>query len=407
MALGLMATGLSQAKTTIRWIDWGGEPQIKANEKIKAAFEAKYPDIEVKLEFTNPSGDTWIDKLTTQMVGGVAPDVITAWTETYRAWAEKGQFLDLTPYVEKNMDPEVVNDLHPSVMHALSLNGVQYGMPKYVTPMAIVYNKDAFGEAGLSNPTGDWDWSEFLGDAKKLTKGESSGFIERFGFAMTDQIDRHVMWVRQNDGRIEAENGKMAMDSPEAIEAVQFMRDMRWKHHVVPKPSDMAGLGTPQTFLNGLAAMEDSGSWILPWYRDAADFEWDVTDMPHNKQRFTMHTVDGYSIWKGSEHPDAAFKLIQFLMSAEAQRILMADSGMAPARKSIGYEFAGEFPNYNAEVFVDAMQYAGPQPFFKNMGEVMEYYTPAMEKILELNDGDTAEILRDLTQKVNEEILAQ
>lgn len=403
LSVGAMHVGATE-KIVIRWQDWGDKTQMACNEAVKAAFEAKYPNIEVQLEYT--SGDDWIEKTTAQMVAGVAPDVITGWMEPFQNWAQKGQFLDLNSYIEMYMSDEEVADFWPSLWNAFNLNGKQWALPKYVSAMALYYNQDAFDEVGLPYPQYDtWTWDTFLTAAKKLTKVNASGNITRWAFVdYWTQLDRICSWIWQNGGRVRrsASDPTVVIDEPAAVEALQFAHDLIWKYKVAPNTGQMAGAGPETMFINQQVAMIRDGSWSLPWYSDQAKFRWDVAHFAKGKERATMHTIDGYAVYKKTKHPREAFLLARFAASTmEGQIPLMKNVAMPSGRKSISEQFVSMWPEKNARVFLDAMEYARVQPLFPQMGAVMEVLTPALERAITLNKEPVDEAMKKAAAEIN------
>ncbi len=70
--------------------------------------------------------------------------------------------------------------------------GSIYAMPLYVDTLALYYNKDLFGSAGIALPPKTWN--DFLDDVKKLTAYDTSRNITRSGAAMgtADNINRSM-----------------------------------------------------------------------------------------------------------------------------------------------------------------------------------------------------------------------
>ena len=57
-----------------------------------------------------------------------------------------------------------------------TVDGKVYGVPALVDNLAVVYNKDLFAKAGLTEPGPDWTWDELVADAKALTDAGDKQF---------------------------------------------------------------------------------------------------------------------------------------------------------------------------------------------------------------------------------------
>ncbi len=146
-------------------------------EKVIAAFERRNPHI--KVHYQPLTGD-WVEKLTTELIVGTAPDVFEMWGDFAVNWAENGLLLDLQPYVDRDFDADYIRGFYPGQWEATVLvagpnAGMRYGIPRYTNSTIIFYNKDAFDQAGLPTPhqleqEGRWTWDTFLESAKRVMR---------------------------------------------------------------------------------------------------------------------------------------------------------------------------------------------------------------------------------------------
>lgn len=74
LSAGLVVSGTAKAAVTLRVTTWGGVAEQNTYNQIVKKFEAKNPDIKVKVEVL-PWPEYW-SRLTVQLVGGIAPDVM-------------------------------------------------------------------------------------------------------------------------------------------------------------------------------------------------------------------------------------------------------------------------------------------------------------------------------------------
>jgi raffinose/stachyose/melibiose transport system substrate-binding protein len=140
---------------------------------------------EVQIEFLpyiaqSPEYDAWF---VTQFKAGNAPDVGNQLFSEVNRNANKGWFLDLTPYLDRP-NPYVDGNAHwrdiflPGVVQTgTAPDGKIYVLPTGITGTAIYYNKDIFRKAGVSVPQ---TWKEFIEVQRKI---KEAGFIP-FAFNM-------------------------------------------------------------------------------------------------------------------------------------------------------------------------------------------------------------------------------
>ena len=85
----------------MRFLWWGSQRRNDLTLDAISVFEEKNPDIKISPEYT--SYETYFDKLTTQVAGGNAPDIIQmdlAWMD---AFTQDEVLLNLDPYIERDV----------------------------------------------------------------------------------------------------------------------------------------------------------------------------------------------------------------------------------------------------------------------------------------------------------------
>jgi ABC-type glycerol-3-phosphate transport system substrate-binding protein len=122
------------------------------------------------------------------------------------------------------------------------------------------------------------------------------------------------------------------MDSPEAIEGLQFFYDLVNIHKVSPEPKNIL----PYTFVNQHSAMEWGGhteNWV--GMRKNAKFRWDVALLPQHpsNNRGSERVAVGVGINKNSPHRALAWKFIKHISSYQSHRKLCA-AGSSTAMSS-------------------------------------------------------------------------
>jgi len=84
-----------------------------------------------------------------------------------------------------------------------------------------------------------------------------------------------------------------------------------WDDQVMATPLNVQNMSTRQAFINGRVAMVEDGSWALKDILAGANFRVGVTLFPAGPvRRVTLATTDGFGIYAGTKHPDAAWELL-------------------------------------------------------------------------------------------------
>jgi multiple sugar transport system substrate-binding protein len=289
----------------------------------------KNPDIKVELLYI-PSD--YSQKVQTMIAGGTAPDVIQL-SEDVHSYSSKGQVISLNDFVSNDgLDLKVRYGETGGLTTAYSMDGNLYAMPDRGGALILYYNKDMFDAAGVSYPTKDWTWVEFLDATQKLTVREGDT-VTQYGFAAGGWWPWWMSFIYMNGGAVLDASGQPVVNSPETVEAIQFYNDLVYKYQVAPSPEDYANLGTNSPdplFAQGKVAMSTTGFWGIGGLKDAT-FNWDIAPLFKNKNNATVVFGSGLAISKDCKNPEAAWKLIEFLTSEEGQAPIIEFKQDAPA----------------------------------------------------------------------------
>jgi len=196
-----------------------------------ARFEAANPGIKcVPVPFTYTTRQDFFIKQASR----TAPDVLDVWATECPMLADNGWIVPLDDYLAAW---DKIDWINPSAFDSFRYKGQIYGVPLAGYIKHIIYNKRMFAEKNVPEPSLDWTWDDFIDAAVKLTDKDKgiAGFVPMTkggegGWTLTD-------FIYQAGGEIMVyEDGKYTavFDSPEAVAAVQFMKDMRWKYDVLP-----------------------------------------------------------------------------------------------------------------------------------------------------------------------------
>lgn len=317
-ALSVFLTGCSSKSdsassdskdVTLRILTWNNNPEgTKLESKIFEEFEKENPGIKVKPVFA--PYDKYNDKFLTMSAGGDQPDLVWLQPSAMGQFVSKGILMDLS---DKQMNED---EYLPNVLELGQVDGKQYALIRDASTTMIGYNKDMFDAAGVPYPKDDWTWGDFLDAAKKLTKVENGKTVQ-FGIEnfYLDQL------LTSNGGGLVSQDGKeVIIDSPESIEAAKFARDLINKYHVQPTSAQSQGM--TNLFMTGKAAMKMTGPWDWAEYAKNVDFEWDIVPIPAGKAgNISAAAYLPIGIGESAEHPEEAYKLLQFLTTGKGQDI--------------------------------------------------------------------------------------
>lgn len=398
-------TGLGQAGPVVPFARPGpGSPPVQITwmlsadilrpmyETLVADFERANADVEVRLMWVPPS--QYHIKLKTLIAAQQSPDLIYC-GDVWVAYLLPFLY-DLTPWVERDAQEIDLDDFYPAVLRGCQHKGRFYYLPRFFNISLLYYNKTLFDQAGEPYPTPQWTREDTVEAAKRLTRVGADGQVESWGSdIMLGWWGEWLIHVRQAGGDLfNPDMTQCLLDSPEAIQGMQFYADKVHTYGISPKP----GFGPANGFSSGKMAMlfgGHTGAWVF--YNQLPDLNWDIEILPQGPvtRRGGEIAMDAFGIAKTSQHPEAAWRLLKFMTSKEGIRRHVSAGWLSP-RKSVAEEMLltpdrRERP-LNVKAVYEAMEYAMPIPRSPDYIEIAtDVIQPEIDRmILEGTDVATA-----------------
>jgi len=328
-----------------------GEQDEKFWTETLAAFTAQNPDIEVEYRIT-PWGQ-FHELFTSAYAGDEPPDVAYFPNSFFPKYADAGELvvLDDLPFVDL-AKWKVLHD--EAIWNLGSLHGKQYGLPFLQAGISFVWNKDHFKAAGLDPEKPPATWEELVEYAKKLTidkngkHPDEAGFdpknVVQWGYAIVDNTQGTMVNfvpvpIRNYGGKFVSEDGKKwILNDERALAGLQIQVDMIYKYHVTPPLGTYVGEdGYNRAFYaDGAVSMELTySSWGLA-YRDDMKFELGIGMPPGGPDN--RESLGGIGYWMmaaKSRNKEAAWKLMEYLSSAQVVETYMAMTKLFPCRTDV------------------------------------------------------------------------
>lgn len=301
--------------------NWG---EARAQE-LASQFEAANPDVTIRLEITVSNGLQ--NRIMTALRSGSPPDLIDSSMQWIAPFAATGKLLPLDDFAENSTID--MDDLLAASVGYSSYEGQLYGLPYRSQTLAMIYNKGLYREAGLDPENPPQTWDELIEASKALTRTNADGQPQygmgvSGGGEVSNLVTRLVPFIWMNGGDVLSEDGNTAiLNSPEAVEAVEFYTDMLTVHKVAP-PSTLQNDGTAlrRLFATETIAQYFSGQFDLPALAaEAPDIEIGVTPFPHPEGKETAGMLAGWAFLVPSDSPrtETTLRFVEFLMQPENQ----------------------------------------------------------------------------------------
>ncbi len=302
-------------------------------ERFAKWFEEANPGTKVDLVLP-PGEGGYEQKMITMFAGGTYPDVFHLHFTRIREFWSKGTLAPYDPFLKGSKMP--IDDFIPGVMVPFKIKGQTWGIPRDNATGVMYYNRELFAANGVKEPDANWQWdTTFLEAAKKLTDLNKKQFGLVFPNVNTIG-DQHLEIYRTwGADWFDADMKEAKINSQQAVEAMQFMADLRIKHHVAPQTGETP---TGDQFHNGWAAMTNQwqgyvrGIKLFP-----ASFKWDVNPLfkgPRGAKAINVVGSTAHSLPKGAKNPEAGFALSVHLVNEQVQKDMMAQGRWTTPRKS-------------------------------------------------------------------------
>lgn len=368
MALVLVACGRAGAPGgTVSFMISGDAAERAAYERLVGAFEERNPAIDVELIHI-PGQSDYRQRLGVDFAAGTPADVVLINYRRYAAFAAKGALEPLGPYLERS---ELIasGDFYPETLAPFTWEGQLACIPQNLSSLVVYYNRDLFRAAGLADPAPGWSWDNFLAAAQALTHDlDGDGQVDQYGLGTEVSLFRAAPFIWQNGGALvddERAPTALALDTPEAREALQWFFDLQLRHRVVPDAVAEAAEDSESRFLNGRLGMYLNSRRGVPTYRTIEGFDWDVAPLPQGRERAGMLHSDAYCLPAASRNKEAAWALIEFANSVDGQTIIAASGRTVPSLRAVAESPAFLDPAQrpaSSQVFIDAIPYVRAVP---------------------------------------------
>ncbi len=158
--------------------------QMANFESIIEGYKTVRPNVKVELTSLAPDSNSVLGALATRKLSGRIPDIIQSYDRFPRPYADGGISASLNEYLaEGKIKRSGFADRFINQYEVIGgpNAGQVHGMPMTADAVVLYYNKDAFDKAGVPYPTADWEWSDLVAAAKKLTVKSGNNTVQ-YGF---------------------------------------------------------------------------------------------------------------------------------------------------------------------------------------------------------------------------------
>lgn len=347
--------------------------------KLSAQYSETHDNVIVEPIFAGDYVQTMQRTLTSSKAGN-PPDIALLTSADVWTAVDEDIIIPLKPFIDGE-GPGFLDNYFQGFLEDARVAGEYYAIPFQKSTPIFYYNKDMLRSAGLDPNKGPQTWVELREMARKLT-------IPGVRYGVEIPIDQWLMgiFIMQNGGQINNLEGNATyLDSPEAIEAMDFVLSMV-KEGLMPAKRLFGD--SSADFVAGKTAMMYNSTGSMTFVRDSASFEWGVGYLPANTKRVVATGGGQFVISKNTTpaRQKAAWDFVKWMSAPEQTAQWSMGSGfvaVAPAAFELPVmkEYTARLPQ--ALVARDQLQYAvGEPPKTHEARQVSQLMSMTFESIL-------------------------
>ncbi len=259
--------------------------------------------------------------------GGQMPDVFWMHSNTAQMYMENDLLLKLDDYIAKD-DAIDLNNYYEGVVKLYQSNGSQYAIPKDHDTIALLYNQEIFDKYGVATPTDDWTWEDVYNAAAAITEAGKADGVYGYAVNTSNNQDGWYNLVYDYGAQLITDDHKgTTIGSAEGKAGMEMVRKLLT---VAAPQATVAETGTDSLFQSNLVGMITQGSWMINSFYKAENhdnYKWAMlpyADVNGNGacdegERQSCYNGLGWAASAAVSNPDAAYSLISYFCSKEAQ----------------------------------------------------------------------------------------
>jgi lactose/L-arabinose transport system substrate-binding protein len=346
---------------------WSWNVAAKALQALTPGFEQRDPAVRVTVDMTGARMSTRF--MLSLMAGVGAPDVSQLLMTDAPHYIATHRLMDLTPVAAK-YEPM----FPPAQWRSCMLDGRVYAIPWDTGPCAVFYRRDLFARYGV-DPARIETWDDYIRAGQTIVS-RSGGRTRMLPLGVNDLESMLEILLQQTHGQIFDNQGRIALDSPQARQALDVIRRLR----SAGIRSDVAAYGPEWMagFSGDSIASYPGAVWLAGTIKDTVPevagekAVWGVFRLPAITPGGVRVANSGGSVLvipEACPNPDAAWAFVQYALCTTQGQLDQ-------------YRSSSLYPSFLPALRSSVMDQ--PDPFFANQ-PVGRLFATDITKIWRLN----------------------
>ncbi|MEM7756593.1 MAG: ABC transporter substrate-binding protein [Cyanobacteria bacterium P01_A01_bin.40] len=294
-------------------------------------FNQEHPQIKFEI-VEAPSDSNQVEDLYTSsfLLGNSPYDVVymdIVWTPKFAAAGWLRELNDR--FDETDAEPYLKGDIAGG-----TYQNKLYRLPFRSDAGMLYYRQDLLAQAGYEPP-------ETFGELLEISQDLQQQGLADWGYVWQGKqyegLAAMFVEILQGSGGfwVNPDTLEIGLDAPEAIAAVQFLREAIALRVSPPGVTTYAEEEARLLFQNGKAVFLRNWPYVYSLAADSAIAgKYNIKPMVHAEGKNSGATLGGWGlgIATSSSHPDEAWEVLEFLSSESSQREFILDTGFVPSR---------------------------------------------------------------------------
>lgn len=335
------------------------------------------------------------DKFVTAIAAQTGPDVAQIGSSWVAEFGATGTLADMSQFTSKypNMAPDKFSQ---GVIDLCTYEGKYSAIPWYIDEDVLFYRTDILKEVGYDKAPATW--SDLIDCAEKLVKRNGGKYA--FGNMDPRTSNRVFQFMWQNGADILDKDGKPIVNSPQALEAVNFFKSF---FDIGATPITATGATLIEDFKNGVFPMFYGAPWVLNELKKSA---------PELAGKYATAVLPGkitntsniggceLATFTFSANQDAGVKFIDYLSQGDTQIAWLKLTTDLPAAKA-SWDNDALKNDPLLSTFGTQLENVKTTPSVKQYNQIETTFRDYLEKII-VGKEDVTSSMNELNSKLSE-----
>ncbi|MED2974041.1 ABC transporter substrate-binding protein [Fictibacillus sp. B-59209] len=349
-----------------------GKDDTHATQKMVAAFEKKYPNIDVKFREmpadTGKQHNAYVTAFNAKSDEIDVFDMDVVWPAEF---AQAGYVMPLDRFIQK--DGVKLDEYNEGALSASKFKGKQWALPKFIDAGMLFYRTDL-----VKSPPKTWD------DLLKQAKADKGKGGTKFGYLMQAKqyeglVCNAVEFIASYGGEIINDKGEVVVDSPQAVKGIKKLVEVATSDVVPKNVTTFAEPESHTAFINGQSAFIRNWPYQYALANDKSQSKIvgkiGVAPLPAG-DKGPAAALGGWQagINKNTDVPKEAWLFLKFMAGEEGQKLDAINGGHAPTLNKLfdDPDVQKANPYFKEEGFVNALKSAVSRPVAPNYTEISD-----------------------------------